>query len=78
MKTTLFLYGVEPERWANMSYLAALIDRVACAIKLKKQLCKDASDALGVEEVYTPILVRYQAVEKAIDFNRNLIAEIEE
>jgi len=76
MKTTKYLYDVDPSIWGDMTYLAVSIDRKACAKALKAKLSAEAKECINDQERYVPLLSRYTSVEKAIAFNQNLIDEV--
>ena len=78
MLTTEYLYGIEGKTLVGMNYVNALNYKVSSAKQLMDSLRLEAGLVLHDETVYTPILNRYLACEKAIKHNQVLLRELEE
>ena len=78
MKTTEYLYGIDPGELTGMNYVNAIGFKISSARLLLAELRMQANDSLGKEEEYRPVLERYLEVEKAIEFNNKLLRELEE
>ena len=78
MKTTKYLYNIDPQELIGMNYINALSFKVSSARLLLADLSKQAGESLTDTAVYAPLLQRYMDVEKAIKFNQKLLRELEE
>ena len=78
MKTTEYLYGIQSKTLVGMNYVNALSYKINSARELMNSLRLEAGLVLHDETVYTPILNRYLACEKAIKHNQVLLAELDE
>ena len=71
MKTTRYLYNIDPVELTRLAYKDALEYKVSNGIKLLKQL---ATESRKCHTVY--IEQRYQDVEKAIKHTKGLLDEL--
>lgn len=70
MKSTQYLYGVEPSRFSDMPYRLAIEFKIECCKELKDDLLIDGYRAADVE--------RLDAVVKAEKFNNQLLKELDD
>jgi len=68
MKTTLYLYGIEPTEFADMHYKEALEYKIECAKQLISSLY---DDPFGSREDK-----RIDDIFEAIEFNERLLKEL--
>jgi len=71
MKTTQYLYDIDPVELTRLAYKDALEYKVSNGIKLLKQLATE-SRKYHTQELED----RYLSTEKAIQFNKELIDEL--
>jgi len=74
--STQYLYGCEPERFAYMEYQHALIYKSNRAEMLMDELRIEAEPLDKLSSKYKAIVKHYKHVEKAKDFNQQLLDEI--
>ena len=86
MKSSMYLYGVSACVFKNLSYKEALEDKLKRSNRLFKHLNNLLNNSPLMAEPeegeeysdYQIVEMRLRAVEKAIDFNRYLLEELEE
>jgi len=78
VKTTEYLYNIDPQQLIGMNYINALSFKVSSAKVLLAELSEKAGNSIADTKIYAPLLQRYMDVEKAIKFNNKLLRELEE
>ena len=78
MRTTLFLYGINAIDLAAMNYKDALEHKVKSAKSVMAKVGHEASKVIHMPDKYIPLLHRYEAADKAKQFNQDLLAELED
>ena len=76
MKTSKYLYGVNAIDFMNMGYREALNYKIECARKVMSEVGNEASKVIHLPEKYIPLLHRYEAAAKAVEFNSGLLEEM--
>ena len=78
MMSTEYLYGIDAKSLVGMQYVIALNYKINSAKELMNSLRLEAGSVIHDAEKYTPVLNRYLACEKAIEYNNVLLRELEE
>ncbi len=78
MRSTMYLYGVNPIDFADMKYRDALEFKVIAAKKVMAIVGHEASKVIHLPDQYIPLLHRYEAADKAKQFNQDLLQELNE
>ncbi len=77
MKSSEYLYGTHPKEWSEMPYREALDAKVSFGIEQRVKIAKLASRCLYDTDKYGKYLEHYNDVQKAIEFNKALLLELE-
>jgi len=75
IKTTQYLYGVDPSHFDSFEYWDAIQDKVRLGILLKQTLTSQRSSYPFNSKECNDLRDRYDAVNEAIRYNRALIIE---
>lgn len=82
MKSTQYLYGIDPKILAHMNYVDALTAKIDGAFDVMAQCSREGELLLKGHpqdsREYDDIMSRYLAAQKAVKFNRKLLEEIYE
>ena len=77
MKTTTYLYNIDPKSLATMPYKKALETKIQGALKVKAECALNSKNLLNTPAAYQKVMERYDAADKAVEFNRTLLEELE-
>ncbi len=77
MKTTEYLYGASSDKWSTLPYEEALTVRIQLAAEHKHTIADKMFNTEDFEE-YSQLNYQVQAIDKAIEHNRQLFYEIKE
>ena len=80
MKTSLFLYGCDPEEFADMPYREAIKYKIAAAKTTMHTVASQLDDMYkrgAVREEYQQSEYRLTKIKDSIEFNERLLNEIE-
>jgi len=77
MKSTMYLYNIPAVDLMDMKYKDALEHKILCAKKVMASVGHEASKVIHVPDKYIPLLHRYEAADKAKEFNLSLLDELE-
>jgi len=75
VKSTQYLFGIEPKKFKNMSYEEVLKLKINAGKKLLKELTDKAHNIKDYEE-YVKVVMRQKDVSKAIEHNECLLKEL--
>ncbi len=75
MKTTLELYGVNPDHFDHMTYWTAVKEKVTLSEKMMKTIHDKTSTMTYGSEEYDELYEIYKTTEKAKEYNKDLLFE---
>ncbi len=80
MKPSEYLYGVNSKEWADLKWKDALKKRIKLSTTLLEKLSTKSTEIFGkpeYKEEYQKLTVRMTEIIKAIEFNKNLLKELQ-
>jgi len=75
MKTTLELYGVEPDHFDHMTYWTALKEKIKLSTEMMKTIHDEASTMTYGSEKHDQAYETYKTTQRAKKYNQELIKE---